>query len=129
MVLSLPMDIWYLYILECCDKSLYTGVTLNLQRRIKAHDNGSGGSYTHSKLPVSLVYFESYSTKSEALKRELQIKGWARKKKLALIRQELETLKKLSKSSNKQFNETILKRTNGRLYYLLKSRLHNLNSS
>jgi len=101
MVLSLPMDIWYLYILECCDKSLYTGVTLNLQRRIKAHDNGSGGSYTRSRLPVSLVYFESYSTKSEALKRELQIKGWARKKKLALIRQELETLKKLSKSSNK----------------------------
>jgi predicted GIY-YIG superfamily endonuclease len=90
-------DMWYLYILECCDKSLYTGVTLNLQRRIKTHDNGNGGSYTCSRLPLSLVYFESYSTKSEALKRELQIKGWNRKKKLALIRQDLKALRNFSR--------------------------------
>jgi putative endonuclease len=87
---------WYLYVLECRDKSLYTGITLNLQRRIDDHKNGNGGSYTRSRLPVSLVYFESYSTKSEALKRELQIKGWNRKKKLALINRDLKTLKKLS---------------------------------
>ena len=84
---------WYLYVLECRDKSLYTGITLNLQRRIDDHKNGNGGSYTRSTLPVSLVYFESYSTKSEALKRELQIKGWTRKKKLALINRDLKTLK------------------------------------
>lgn len=88
---------WYLYILKCCDKSLYTGIALNLQRRIKTHDNGNGGSYTRSRLPLSLVYFESYSTKSEALKRELQIKGWTRKKKLALIRQDLKALRNFSK--------------------------------
>ena len=88
---------WYLYILKCCDKSLYTGVTLNLQRRIDDHNTGNGGSYTRSRLPLSLVYFEAYSTKSEALKRELQIKGWTRKKKLALIRQDLKALRNFSK--------------------------------
>jgi predicted GIY-YIG superfamily endonuclease len=82
---------WYLYLLECCDKSLYTGITLNLQRRIDDHNNGNGARYTRSRLPVSLAYFESCSTKSEALKRELQIKGWTRKKKLALINQDLKT--------------------------------------
>ncbi|MGR3301223.1 MAG: GIY-YIG nuclease family protein [Candidatus Scalindua sp.] len=50
---------WYLYILERCDKSLYTGVTLNLQRRIKTHDNGSGGSYTRSRLPFLLLSLSS----------------------------------------------------------------------
>ncbi|MGR3174786.1 MAG: GIY-YIG nuclease family protein [Candidatus Scalindua sp.] len=50
---------WYLYILKCCDNSLYTGVTLNLQRRIKTHDNGSGGSYTRSRLPFLLLSLSS----------------------------------------------------------------------
>ncbi len=103
-VLSLSKDgvevlkMWYLYILKCGDGSLYTGVTPDLQRRIKSHNDGSGGRYTRCRLPVSLIYSESYSTKSEALKRELQVKGWSKKKKLALIHQDLERLKRLSKS-------------------------------
>ena len=94
---------WYLYILECNDGSLYTGVTPDIDRRIKTHNEGNGGRYTRSKLPVSLIYSETHLTKFEAVKRELQIKGWSKKKKRALIDQDLENLKKLSRSSNKQF--------------------------
>ena len=92
---------WYLYILECNDGSFYTGVTPDIDRRIKTHNEGNGGRYTRSKLPVALIYSEAHLTKSEALKRELQIKGWSKKKKWALINQDLKNLKKLSKSSSK----------------------------
>ena len=58
---------YYVYILECCDKSLYTGYTNHLEKRIKAHNEGKGAKYTKGRRPVSLVYFESFQTKSEAL--------------------------------------------------------------
>lgn len=85
-------EVWYLYILKCSDGSLYTGVTPYLHRRIKTHNDGNGGKYTRCRLPVSLIYSETHLTKSGALKRELQIKGLSRKKKLALIRQDFEGL-------------------------------------
>ena len=94
------VEVWYLYILKCSDGSLYTGVTPNLQRRTKSHNNGSGGRYTRCRLPVSLIYSESYSTKSEALKRELQVKGWSRAKKESLIAGNLIRLKELTKSKS-----------------------------
>lgn len=75
----------YIYILECADKSLYTGWTNNLEKRLKAHENGKGGKYTRARLPVKLVYFEEYEDKISAQKREYEIKQWNRKKKLALI--------------------------------------------
>jgi predicted GIY-YIG superfamily endonuclease len=89
---------WYLYILKCGDGSLYTGVTTDLRRRIKSHNDGNGGKYTRYRLPVSLQYSESYSRKSEALKRELQIKGWSKPKKETLIAGTFKKLKELSEN-------------------------------
>jgi putative endonuclease len=91
---------WYLYILRCSDGSLYTGVTPDLQRRIKTHNDGNGGRYTSCRLPVSLLYFESFATKSEALKRELQVKGWTKAKKESLIAFNLKRLKELAKNKS-----------------------------
>lgn len=85
---------WYVYILECKNKALYTGVTNNLERRFKEHHKKTT-HYTSYNPPIKIVYKESFLTKPQALKREAQIKGWARKKKLALIEGNLELLKKL----------------------------------
>ena len=76
---------WYVYILKCNDNSLYTGVTSDLSRRVNEHNNKKGGSYTRIRRPVKLIYQESYPTKLQALKREIQIKGWTKQKKLALL--------------------------------------------
>ncbi len=75
----------YTYILECADKSLYTGWTNNLEKRLKAHLQGKGGKYTRARLPVKLVYFEEYDDKISAQKREYKIKQMTRKQKLELI--------------------------------------------
>ncbi len=79
------MEKWFVYIIECKDKSLYTGCTNNLQRRFERHYSGNGGKYTASHKPVRIVFSEEYKNKSEALKREAQIKGWSRSKKLKFI--------------------------------------------
>jgi putative endonuclease len=78
---------WYVYIIECSDKLLYTGVTLDLRRRLVEHNSGgrSGSKFIRARRPVKLVYSETLPDKSLALKRELEIKGWSRKKKLKLI--------------------------------------------
>ena len=60
----------YVYILECADKTLYTGWTVNLENRLKTHNSGKGAKYTRGRLPVKLVYFEKHNNKSMALKRE-----------------------------------------------------------
>ncbi|MBQ8393143.1 MAG: GIY-YIG nuclease family protein [Clostridia bacterium] len=75
----------YVYILECCDGTLYTGWTNRLEKRIKCHSDGKGGKYTRSRLPVKLVYFEKYETPNEAMSREWHIKRLSRKEKLNLI--------------------------------------------
>ena len=89
---------WHLYIIRCADSSLYTGITNDIMRRIKIHNSRKGGSYTRSRAPVDLVYHEACEGKSEALKRECQIKKWTRNKKLALIRGDLSQLIEVSKS-------------------------------
>ena len=76
----------YVYILRCSDNTLYTGWTTDLIQRIKVHNTGHGAKYTRSRLPVSLAYYECFSTKSEALKRERAIKKLPRAKKLDLIK-------------------------------------------
>jgi putative endonuclease len=76
---------YYIYILQCSDNSLYTGFTTDLKRRVEDHNNGKGSKYVRSKLPVKLIYSEEYSSKSEALKRERQIKGWKRDKKVRIL--------------------------------------------
>jgi putative endonuclease len=75
----------YTYILRCCDNTLYTGWTNNIEKRLKAHNNGKGAKYTRPRLPVSLVYYETFKTKEEAMQREWEIKHLSRKKKLKLI--------------------------------------------
>lgn len=71
--------------LQCSDGSLYTGVTNNLDKRVKVHNAGKGAKYTRSHLPVKLVYFEKQENKSEAQKREAEIKNLTRSQKKSLI--------------------------------------------
>ena len=75
----------FIYILKCNDGSLYTGWTNNLERRVKAHNAGKGAKYTKSRRPVELVYFEAFSTKQEAMRREWEIKQLSRVEKCKLI--------------------------------------------
>lgn len=75
----------YTYIVECGDGSLYTGWTNNLEKRIQAHNAGKGAKYTKSRLPVKLVYLETFATKEEAMSREYAIKQLTRAQKLALM--------------------------------------------
>lgn len=84
---------WTVYILLCGDNSLYTGMTNNLQKRFLEHKSGKGGKYTRSHLPIKIVYSEEYPTKSESLKRELQIKGLSRVDKLKLVSEPQSVLK------------------------------------
>ncbi|MSQ15934.1 MAG: GIY-YIG nuclease family protein [Dehalococcoidia bacterium] len=79
---------WYLYILLCQDGSLYTGISTNLEKRFLDHMNGKGGRYTRSHKPVKVVHSEELPTQSAALKREIQIKSWRRKRKIATLRLE-----------------------------------------
>ena len=90
------MYMWYVYIIRCFDNTLYTGITNDIPNRINRHNARKGGSYTRVRTPVTLVYKESCSTRSNALKREAQIKRWSREKKLALIAGNKEKLVKLS---------------------------------
>ena len=80
------------YILRCCDGSLYTGWTTDFKSRLKAHSTGKGAKYTHSRLPVVPVYLEYVNNRSEGLKREAAIKKLTRQKKLQLIVSDLNQL-------------------------------------
>lgn len=84
--------IWFVYILECADKTLYTGCTNNVGKRVLRHNEGHGAKYTKHRLPVTLEYFEQCDDHSTALKREAQIKNWSRKKKEQLIKDRGATL-------------------------------------
>jgi len=75
----------FVYILVCEDDTLYCGYTNDLEARLQAHNSGKGAKYTKSRLPVRMVYHESFETKSEALKREAAIKKLTRNEKLKLI--------------------------------------------
>lgn len=75
---------WVVYILECADGTLYTGITTDLERRISEHENGTGAKYTKGRGPFKLFYSESHKNRSEASKRELYIKALDRESKLSL---------------------------------------------
>lgn len=76
---------YYLYLLQCRDNSIYTGITNDVAGRFKKHKEGRGGSYTRSHGAKKIIYTEEYKTKGEALKREMEIKNWRRGQKLLLI--------------------------------------------
>lgn len=75
----------YTYIVTCSDGSLYTGWTNDLTRRLKAHNEGKGAKYTKSRRPVVLAYYEEFSTKEEAMRREWEIKHMTRQEKMRMI--------------------------------------------
>ena len=77
---------FYVYILQCHDGSLYTGYTTDVERRLREHNEGKASKYTRSRLPVRCVYWEEFLTKSEALKREMAIKKLSRQQKETMIR-------------------------------------------
>ena len=77
---------YYVYLILCDDDSLYAGITNNIQRRLTEHKTKSGGRYTKLHRGIRLLYSEQFNTKEEAIKRERQIKGWRREKKLNLIK-------------------------------------------
>jgi putative endonuclease len=81
------MSDWYVYILRCVDDSLYTGITTDVQRRLQEHNSkdGSAARYTRSRQPVALVYQETASSRSEATRREMEIKAMDRAAKELLI--------------------------------------------
>ena len=87
------------YILRCVDDSYYIGSTKDLGRRINEHEKGHC-SHTSQRLPVELIYFEVFNSITYAKKREIQLKGWTRKKKEALIKNELKRLREFSKCEN-----------------------------
>ena len=73
---------YYVYIVLCSDNTLYSGITTDLKRRIEDHNIGSGAKYTRGRLPVRILHSERLNSKSDALKREIQIKKWSRKEKI-----------------------------------------------
>jgi len=77
---------FYVYVLECGDGSLYTGYTKDIKSRIKKHSKGKGGRYTRSRLPVKIAAHWNFKTKSEAMKAEAAFKRLQRKEKLERIR-------------------------------------------
>ena len=76
---------WVVYILKCKNKSLYTGITTDLKRRISEHQRGEGARYTRAFGVAKLVYQEAQANRSVASKREAEIKSWTRKQKLEFI--------------------------------------------
>ncbi len=77
---------YFVYIIRCRDSSLYTGITWNLQKRIKEHNLRIKTCLQKSKIPANLVYWEEFNTRQEVAKREKEIKGWRREKKEKLIK-------------------------------------------
>ena len=77
---------WFIYILECTDGSYYIGSTNNIEKRFKNHLEGKGAKYTKSHKPVRIIYKKEFLTKSEAFKREWELKKFSRKQKEQLIK-------------------------------------------
>ncbi len=77
----------YVYLLRCADGSLYCGWTTDLERRVRVHNSGKGAKYTRSRLPVELVYWETFEDRTQALSREWHLKRLSREEKLQLIRE------------------------------------------
>jgi predicted GIY-YIG superfamily endonuclease len=95
------MGFWA-YMLHCADRSFYVGHTENLDERIGAHQSGLIRGYTSTRLPVVLVWSDEFPSRYEALQAERQIKGWSRKKKMALIRGDWTLISELARNSEEK---------------------------
>ncbi|MBP9739967.1 MAG: GIY-YIG nuclease family protein [Chitinophagaceae bacterium] len=97
---------YYVYIVECSDKSYYTGITNDLERRIEEHNLGNNtSSYTFKRRPVVLKYYAHFFDVNQAIVWEKKIKGWSRKKKEALFVEDWDEIKELAKSKGKRNNK------------------------
>ena len=76
---------WVLYIIECRDSSLYTGITTDIQKRLQSHNEGKASKYTRIRRPVKIVYTEDFATESSARRREAKVKSFSREEKLKLV--------------------------------------------
>lgn len=76
---------WFVYVLQCSDGSFYTGATSNLKKRFLEHKAGKGGRYTRSHKVIKIIYSEKFTLKSQALKKEYEIKSWNREKKIKTL--------------------------------------------
>ena len=94
-------DKWSLYILKCSDESFYTGITNDLERRLKMHQAGKASKYTRTRGPVEMLYSETCGDRSSALIRECEVKEWPRTKKEALISGEEQVAKRRKQRKNK----------------------------
>jgi putative endonuclease len=95
------MHDYYVYILECADKSYYTGVTNNIERRLMEHNTGiNPKSYTYSRRPLVIKYCRHFRYIIEAIAWEKQLKGWSRKKKEALFNDNWDEIRKLAACKN-----------------------------
>jgi putative endonuclease len=104
------MKTYFVYILRCSDNTFYTGMTNSLSRRLAEHHKGLDPlCYTSKRRPLELVFIQDFSDVKEAISFEKQVKGWSRKKKLAIINDNWIKLKELSecknKTSHKNFKE------------------------
>ena len=75
----------FLYILKCSDGSFYTGISNNVEERLKQHNSGKASKYTRSRRPVALIYTEEFESKGQALRREIQVKQLKRIQKEQLV--------------------------------------------
>jgi len=93
---------YFVYVVECSDKSYYSGVTNDLEKRLWEHNNDNKGqAYTYKRRPVILKFFQRFEDINQAIEFEKQIKGWSGKKKEALFIEDWEEIKKLAKSHSK----------------------------
>lgn len=90
----------YTYMLKCNDGTYYTGYTMDLQKRLKAHNEGKGAKYTRGRGPVELMYYEEYEEKQTAMHREWEIKQLSRKQKEALWKHRESSYKKVIESQD-----------------------------
>jgi putative endonuclease len=88
----------FVYVILCEDGSLYTGVTKNLDARLKLHVNGRGARYTRIHRPKKLAYFEEFSSRAEAMRRERRVKRLKHVQKLKLINSSKKSMSRIRKS-------------------------------
>jgi len=92
---------YHVYVLKCADKSYYTGITNDLERRISEHQAGlHQRSFTYKRRPVTLVFVQTFQQVTDAISFEKQVKGWSRAKKEALFENDYERLIHLARSRN-----------------------------
>jgi putative endonuclease len=88
-------DVWFCYMVRCNDETLYVGIATDVRERVKRHNWGVGPEYTARRRPVILIWSEFCGSSDAARKREKEIKGWSRKKKLSLLEKAASTVEQV----------------------------------